>query len=109
VKLLFDQNLSRRLPRLLDDLFPGSTQVWMIGLDRADDRAVRQWASKNDFAIVTLDADYAELAALHGAPPKIVWLRCGNRPTAYVADLIRRRAQEIVALEQAEHDCLELA
>jgi len=80
----------------------------MIGLDRADDRAVRQWASTNGFAIVTLDADFAELAALHGAPPKIVWLRCGNRPTAYVADLIRGRAPEIFTLEQAEHDCLEL-
>lgn len=108
MKLLFDQNLSRRLPRLLEDLFPGSTQVGMIGLDQADDRTVRQWASMNGFAIVTLDADFADLAALHGAPPKIVWLRCGNRPMAYVADLIRGRAQEILTLEQAEHDCLEL-
>lgn len=111
MRLLFDQNLSHRLPRLLDSLFPGSTQVRLVGLDRADDRTVREWAATQGYAIVTLDADFADLATLHGAPPKVVWLRCGNRPTPYVAELIRRRAAEILALglDEAEHDCLELA
>ena len=57
---------------------------------------------------MTLDSDFADLAALYGAPPKIVWLRCGNRSTVYIADLIRRGAPQIDALNHAEHDLLEL-
>jgi hypothetical protein len=40
VSLLFDQNLSRRLPTLLAAEFPGSEQVFTAGLAAADDRAV---------------------------------------------------------------------
>jgi hypothetical protein len=42
VSLLFDQNLSYRLPALLAAEFPGSDQVIAVGLATADDRAV--WA-----------------------------------------------------------------
>jgi predicted nuclease of predicted toxin-antitoxin system len=40
MKLLFDQNLSHKLCRLLADVFPGSQQVRSVGLDQADDRAI---------------------------------------------------------------------
>jgi predicted nuclease of predicted toxin-antitoxin system len=37
MKLLFDQNLSPRLPRLLDDIYPDSVHVRDVGLRDADD------------------------------------------------------------------------
>ena len=37
MKLLLDENLSRRLIPFLQQDFPGSTQVALIGLERADD------------------------------------------------------------------------
>ena len=40
MSLLFDQNLSRRLPALLANEFPGSEQVLLVGLAGADDWAV---------------------------------------------------------------------
>jgi predicted nuclease of predicted toxin-antitoxin system len=40
MKLLFDQNVSFKLCRTLTDLFPGSTQVRLIGLADATDRAL---------------------------------------------------------------------
>ena len=40
MKLLFDQNLSHRLPSLLSDLFPDSAQVRLLDLGRADDRRI---------------------------------------------------------------------
>jgi predicted nuclease of predicted toxin-antitoxin system len=48
MKLLFDQNLSFRLCRQLADIFPESTQVRLVGLDRADDRTRRDFAKAND-------------------------------------------------------------
>ena len=42
MKLLLDQNLSWRLARALQDLFPDSVHVREIGLDRATDDEVWQ-------------------------------------------------------------------
>ncbi|MBY0562824.1 MAG: DUF5615 family PIN-like protein [Hyphomonadaceae bacterium] len=81
MKLLFDQNLSHRLCRLLADLSPEASQVCSAGLDRASDQDIRMFAQREGFVIVTLDADFAEIATLRGAPPKVIWLRCGNQPT----------------------------
>ena len=81
MKLLFDQNLSFRLCGLLADLFPDSCQVRQIGLDQAGDREIWQYAGANGFTIVTQDSDYADMSALYGSPPKVIWLRCGNQPT----------------------------
>jgi len=42
LKLLFDENLSFRLPRVLADLFPESLHVEDVGLDQSDDEAIRR-------------------------------------------------------------------
>jgi predicted nuclease of predicted toxin-antitoxin system len=109
MKLLFDQNLSFKLCRLLGDLFPDSSQVRMLGLDKATDAVVWDYAKANDFILVTLDADYADATALRGPPPKVIWLRCGNQPTAYVEQLLRRN---LIGIEQFATDttsgCLEI-
>jgi hypothetical protein len=69
MKLLFDQNLSPRLPAWLADLFPGSGHVADLGLDQASDDDVWDYARVHGFAIVTKDADYADLSVLRGHPP----------------------------------------
>ena len=102
MKLLFDQNLSHRLPAALAHAFPGSRQVRMLGLDTADDRTIWRYAADHGFCIVTLDSDFADLSALLGQPPKVVWLRCGNKPTAFVEDLIRRHRLRILTLAVAD-------
>lgn len=108
MKLLFDQNLSFQLCRMMDDLFPGSSQVRLIGLADADDRALWQYAGANGFALVSLDADFADMATLLGPPPKVIWLRCGNQPTAVVETLLRARAEAIAAFAHDPAACLEI-
>lgn len=109
MKLLFDQNLSFKLCAALSDLFPNSNQAHLLGLAEAGDREIWQYAKINGFVLVTQDSDFADMAALYGSPPKVIWLRCGNRPTNHIEKLIRDRAQTIAAFE---HDsiasCLEL-
>lgn len=43
------------------------------------------------------DADFSEVAALCGSPPKVVWLRGGNRPTASVHAMFRRQLEKLQA------------
>ena len=108
MKLLFDQNLSFQLCRQRADLYPGSAQVRLLGLAEADDRAIWQYASTNGFALVSLDVDFAEMATLLGPPPKVIWLRCGNQPTAIIESLLRNHAEAIAAFERDAAACLEI-
>ena len=109
MKLLFDQNLSFKLCERLADLFPESQQVRLLGLDRSDDLLLWQHARAHGFTLVSQDSDLADLAALYGAPPKVLWLRCGNQPTAVIQALLRVHADTIRAFEQnAEAACLEI-
>ena len=85
MKLLFDQNLSPRLVDSLADLFPESSHVSLIGLDRALDIHIWTHAKANDFTIVTKDADFADIGQVHGSLPKIVWLRLGNCTTEQIS------------------------
>ncbi|OGT88882.1 MAG: hypothetical protein A2286_09865 [Gammaproteobacteria bacterium RIFOXYA12_FULL_61_12] len=95
MKLLLDENLSRRLVPFLQSAFPGSTQVALIGLERADDRAIWQYAREHDFVIVTKDADYYDLSLLLGSPPDVVWLQVGNADKAIVLNKLLANQQMI--------------
>jgi predicted nuclease of predicted toxin-antitoxin system len=90
VKLLFDENLSPKLPRLLADLFPDSLHVRDVGMKATDDPVVWDYAKDNDFMIVSKDADMHDLSLVFGNPPKVVWLRLGNCSTRQVENLLRR-------------------
>jgi predicted nuclease of predicted toxin-antitoxin system len=93
--LLFDQNLSRRLPALLAAEFPGSEQVYLAGLATAGDRAIWSYAAARGLAIVSKDEDFALMSAASGPPPKVVWLRVGNGPTRDIVALLRARAGDV--------------
>jgi predicted nuclease of predicted toxin-antitoxin system len=95
VKLLFDQNLSPRLVRALAEVFPDSTHVRDVGLASADDDDVWAYAVAHGFLIVSKDSDFHQRSFVHGAPPKIVWVRLGNCTTAQVEAILRAHAGEI--------------
>ena len=108
MKLLFDENLSFRLCERLSDIFPDAQHVRNAGLERADDLTLWRHAKVYDYALVTFDADFAELAALFGAPPKVIWLRRGNQPTAGTEALLRRHREAIEAFTSEPTACLEI-
>jgi len=46
MKLLFDQNLSFKLCRLLVDTYPESNQIRLLGMVEAEDRAMWEYANR---------------------------------------------------------------
>lgn len=109
MKLLFDQNLSFKLCQMIADLFPDSSHVRLLGLSEGADRALWDFAKANGFCIVTQDVDFADLAGLLGAPPKVIWLRAGNQTTSAIAELLRRQAETIRSFQDAAAAaCLEI-
>ena len=57
MKLLFDENLSHKLVRLLADTFPDSVHVRDVGLKTADDPVGWEYAKSNNLMIVSKDSD----------------------------------------------------
>ena len=98
MKLLLDENLSRRLIRRLEDLFIGSSHVATEGLLQSPDIKIWEYAKSKGFAIVTADADFHNLATTLGPPPKVIWLR--GYPAAEAELLMRTQAIRITEFMQ---------
>jgi predicted nuclease of predicted toxin-antitoxin system len=97
VKLLFDENLSRKLVARLGDLYPGSIHAASAGLLQSPDSEIWEFARAHKFVIVTADADFYQIAIVKGAPPKVVWLRGCDYPTRTVESMLRGQALRIFA------------
>lgn len=88
MKILFDQNISYRILPKISSLFPEAQQIRSLGLENSNDLQIWEYARKNNFTIVTFDADFIDLTNLKGFPPKIIWLRIGNTSTENLAKII---------------------
>ena len=92
MKLLFDENLSRRLVVRLAELYPGSAHVAEFGLIEKPDREIWEFAKAGNFVIVSTDADFYAFATSLGPPPKVVWLRRWTHPTRDAERVLCREA-----------------
>jgi predicted nuclease of predicted toxin-antitoxin system len=93
VKLLFDQNLSRRLVAMFSVEYPESSHVTEVGLERATDAEIWSHAGEHGFVIVSKDSDFRQLAFLYGPPPKALGeaRQCHHdRDLRRVAEQLRR-------------------
>jgi len=100
MKLLFDQNLSPRLPRILASIYPESVHVREIGMRAATDTAIWEYAKTKDFVIVSKDSDFQARSLLYGSPPKFIWLRVGNCSVKPIEDLLRNHSVAIQTFAQ---------
>lgn len=106
MRLLFDQNLSRRLVDRVAIEFPASAHVIGLGLDASTDQEIWEYAGTHDFVIVSKDSDFRQFAFLFGPPPKAVWLRIGNASTPQVLDLLLRSQDQIRQFGASEDEAL---
>ena len=108
MKLLFDQNISFRLIKRINDLFPGSKQVRELELENSTDVEIFDFAKRNYFAIVTFDSDFCDLNIIRAYPPKIIWIRTGNMSTKTLENLLRKKGDLIKLFLTEDYGCLEL-
>ncbi|EQD80607.1 hypothetical protein B1A_00713 [mine drainage metagenome] len=88
MKLLVDENLSRRMLPALQAHYPASTHVCLIGLERATDAEIWEYAARECFVIVTRDSDFSDLAVVRGSPPQVIHLSVTNCRREHVARLL---------------------
>lgn len=108
VVFLIDQNLSRRLPDLLAEAFPGATHVVTAGLERSPDIEVWRVAGERGLILLTKDRDFEALALTRGAPPKVLVIAIGNCTTRDAADLLLGHRAVIEAFQVSDESLLVL-
>ena len=102
MKLFLDQNLSPRLVKALEATFPGSSHVRLVGLAKADDESVWEFARLQGFTIVSKDADFHQRSFLLGFPPKVIWIRLGNCSTSQIEKLLKRHKASLLEFLEDE-------
>lgn len=109
MKLLFDENLSHKLPRLITASFPDSHHVRDLGLKGRTDEDIWEYAKANGFAIVSKDKDFYQRGLLYGSPPKFIWLCLGNCTRDDLLNLIQKHERDILAFETSTESVLVLS
>lgn len=109
MKLLFDENLSHKLPQLIGQYFPDSKHIREVGLKGHTDEQIWEYAKANGYALVSKDKDFYQRALLYGAPPKFIWLCLGNCTRADLLNLIHRHEQHILTFATSPESVLILS
>ena len=78
MKLLLDENLSRRMVPALQSRFPKTSQVALLGLEGSTDAELCAFAAAEDFVICSKDDDFQRLVAARGYRPRLVRVAMGN-------------------------------
>ena len=97
MKLLLDENLSRRLVPVLQQAYPQTSHVVLLGLERAGDREIWHHARACDFVIVTKDEDFVGLLGVLGFPPRLIRILSGNASNDRVAKALLDARERIEA------------
>ena len=95
MKLLLDENLSRRIVPALQSRWPGSSQVALLGLERATDAQLCACAAEHDFVICSKDDDFHRLVAARGYRPRLVHVSLGNASNEQVLAALLAAADDI--------------
>lgn len=110
MKLLLDENLSRRLVPFVQADFPESSQVVLLGLEAATDREIWQYAKQQGYVIVTKDSDYRDLSEWLGTPPQVILLAMGNSSKGEILHILSHHKNHIKQLlADPDIGCVELA
>lgn len=98
--LWIDAQLSPALAKWISENFANieATAVRDLGLRDAEDRIIYFAARGANATVMTKDSDFLELQKRLGAPPKIIWVTCGNTSNARLMEILATSLQQAVDL-----------
>jgi len=109
MRLLLDQNLSRKIIPQIEEAYPDSGHIGSVLTETTSDRDIWFYAQEHGFAIVTKDDDFEQRSILLGHPPKVIWIRLGNCKTNQIVSLLINTQKTILAFgDDAEKSILPL-
>lgn len=86
-----DAQLSPALaPWLTQEFGVEAYSARFLNLVRAKDPGIFEQAREANVVVMTKDIDFVVLQERRGAPPAILWVRCGNTSNQYLKQVLRR-------------------
>lgn len=79
-----------------------------VGLRDAEDREIFLEARENSAIVMTKDSDFIELQSELGAPPKIIWITCGNTSNARLKEILTETLPQAIELLNAGETLVEV-
>lgn len=104
-----DAQLSPRIAGWLTEHGTEAFAVRDLLLRDATDAEIFQAARRAGAVVLTKDGDFSRLLDLHGPPPQVVWLTCGNTSNSALVHTLERRWAAVVALLEAGEALVEIA
>ncbi len=102
MKLLFDENISFKLCKRLEDIYPNSTHVRFVNLENKNDSKLWEFAKTENYVIVTQDSDFNDISVMNGFPPYVVWLKTGNSRVSEIEKTLRTNSIKIRELLESQ-------
>ena len=104
-----DAHLSPRIAGWIrDNLSYESIALRDLGLRDADDTEIFARGREADVIILTKDKDFADMIIRLGAPPKVIWLRCGNTSESRLKELLAAHLSEALKFLDAGEKLVEI-
>ncbi len=80
-----------------------------LDLREATDRQIFLAARKQDVVVMTKDGDFLRLLDELGAPPKVIWITCGNTSNARLVNILSSTLTSALALLASGEDIVEIS
>lgn len=107
--ILLDAHISPSLAVWITDNFAiPCYSMSYLGLSSASDEEIFEEATKREALIISKDVDFLNLQNRLGAPPKILWLTCGNTSKQRLKEIFTNHLQEALDALQ-DNDLVEIS
>ncbi len=104
-----DAHLSPRIAEWIrDNLNHESIAIRDLGLRDANDTEIFTKGREADAVILTKDKDFADMIIRLGAPPKVIWLRCGNTSESRLKEILMIHLSEALEFLDAGETLVEI-
>jgi predicted nuclease of predicted toxin-antitoxin system len=80
-----------------------------LGLRDAEDIEIFDAAKKANAIVMTKDSDFVSLLEKFDAPPKIIWLTCGNTSNANLKIILSKTLQDAIDFLESGEKIVEIS
>ena len=105
-----DAQISPKIAKFITERFHiESYSLEYLQMLSFEDEHVFFKAKASDAIMLTKDSDFAELSRVHGSPPKIIWLTCGNTTNNYVKKILTENLLRMITSLEGEDNLVEIS
>lgn len=95
-------------PWITENIGEPCLAVREIGLRDAVDFDIFTQAKKANVIVMTKDKDFIELLYVHHAPPKVIWLTCGNTSKQRLKEIMTSHLRQAINILATANDMVEI-